>query len=452
MNQIVLTKSKIKLALTLILPIIIYFTSPFALNQNQSLIFACLILAITWWSTGFVNKEFTALLLLGSFILFSSTDLKLIFTLPLSKIFVLIVSSFLLSQGMMNSNIAKRVSNHILIRYCKSSVDLVKMSFVLGVVLMFFIPQPFPRVIILSSIYFDFLNKQEVGNKEKSIILFSIFVASTSTSMILLNGDVVLNYASIQLAGLTPTQGEWIKMMTLPSIIVVILSLVNFLAIYKKELVTQFKKIEVEEEPTTRKEKITVVIMLLTVSFWMLESFHGIQASTVALGGVVAMTLFGIISFKDFIGLNYKLLFFMTTIFSIGKVLVDTGIAQKLSQEMIQYLPGDFSLAYILAIIALVMLTHMVIGSSMTTMAVVLVPLVVVTQGLINPIIVALIVYILVNIHYIIPIHHMSIMIGYANGYYDTKLIYGYGLNLTLMVVLYIVLIYIPWWKFVGVL
>ncbi len=60
---------------------------------------------------------------------------------------------------------------------------MILLSYILGILLIFFIPQPFPRVILVSAFYKEFLKEQQITEDSKSILLFSIFTASTFTSM-----------------------------------------------------------------------------------------------------------------------------------------------------------------------------------------------------------------------------------------------------------------------------
>lgn len=135
---------------------------------------------------------------------------------PLSDNLILVVASYLLSQGIINSKVADKFADYVLRKYCNTSVKLVVMSFILGTVLIFVIPQPFPRVIILSSIYLNFLR----------------------------NSDVIINNAVQGFGYISLTFTEWSTRMTLPSIVTTVIVMLTFIFVFKKNLTYKSKKLK----------------------------------------------------------------------------------------------------------------------------------------------------------------------------------------------------------------
>src|SRR5690554_3919679 len=119
----------IKLICSLLLPLFIVFVQPLGMSLNQSIILGTLILVLIWWTTGIVNRTYASIFLLLVFSIFGSTPLKEIFKFPLSSNFYMIALSFLLSQGIVNSNVANRLSNFILNKYGNTPYKLIFMSF-----------------------------------------------------------------------------------------------------------------------------------------------------------------------------------------------------------------------------------------------------------------------------------------------------------------------------------
>ena len=74
----------------------------------------------------------------------------------------------------------------------------------------------------------------------------------------------------------------------------------------------------------------------------------------------------------------------------------------------------------------------MVIGSAIATGSValpILIPLV--AQAGYNPIVITLILYITVNMHYLLPFHHATMMIGIGQRYYHDQHMFKHGLFIT---------------------
>ena len=133
-------KMKKKLILSLIAPIIILLYQPFGFNTNQSIVCASLLLTITWWVTAVVQKTYASIFLLLIFYIFGSSPLEKIFMFPLSENFVMIILSFLFSQGIINSGIVEKLIEPILFYYIRSIYSLISSVFVFAFILMLIIP------------------------------------------------------------------------------------------------------------------------------------------------------------------------------------------------------------------------------------------------------------------------------------------------------------------------
>jgi di/tricarboxylate transporter len=70
-----------------------------------------------------------------------------------------------------------------------------------------------------------------------------------------------------------------------------------------------------------------------------------------------------------------------------------------------------------------------------------------------SPIVPALLVYTAVALHYVFPFHHVVILLGQGEtGGYSTRQVIKYGLPLTIVVLIIIVLVDVTWWKLIGLI
>lgn len=454
-NKAFISKKTLILLCSLILPLLIILTKPLDMNFNQSIILGTLILVLTWWTSGVVNRTYASIFLLLIFSIFGSTSLKSVFKFPLSSNFYMIGLSFLLSQGIVNSNVANRFANFALKKYVNTPYKLIIMAFMIGILLIFIIPQPFSRVILIASIYQQFLKDKKMPNSSREVLFFSIFVASTSTYMFFLNGDIILNYAALQFGGASVSWMEWVKYMTVPSLFTSLAIGISFALVFKKEL----KNVDisnngyiVEDTAMSSKEKKTIVIMAIVIILWMTEPIHSINAAIITLLGAFAMLIFRIIEFKDFRSINVGLMVFLTAAFAIGSVMNQSGVANIIYSSIVDIFPATYSNLYLFILILTVMALHMLLGSSITTLSVVVPGLIELTQGAIDIIPLTLLIYIAINMHYILPFHHVTIMIGAGNNYYSNNIIIRFGIILTIIIFVVIFGFYIPWWKFINLI
>ena len=98
-----------RLSLSLLpLPALLLFR-PLAFTPRQCLILGILLVVIIWWVTGWVERTAASLVLLAAFFLFSTAPAATILTFPRSENFLIIVLSFLFSQGISNSGLTRRL-------------------------------------------------------------------------------------------------------------------------------------------------------------------------------------------------------------------------------------------------------------------------------------------------------------------------------------------------------
>jgi di/tricarboxylate transporter len=438
--------------LSLFILLLVALVKPFNMTFNQCMVLGALFLVIIWWGTGIVNKNIASLFLIIMFVLFGGTPIEKVFYFPLSSNIILVIASYLLSQGIVKSKVADHFTEIVINRFCDTSKKLVYMSFIIGVGLIFIIPQPFPRVILLSSIYMSFLKQIEMGAKERKIVLFSVFVAATVTSLMFLNGDVIINNAVQEFGEVNISYQRWILLMTLPSLLTTIIIAIAYVKVFKKDLISTIQwKAKKKSDVLDKTGKIALLITIFVVLLWLTESIHGITSSQTAVIGVILMFLAGNISFQDVNVINLSLLIFLTAEFAIGKVLIGSGIAEKMGTSLSTIMPASESIFLLPFLIIVIMALHMIMGSLITALSVLIPTLITLTTGILSSESIVLITTVSVCFHYLMPFHHVTIMLGYGNDYFDNKHVIKFGLVLTLITLIAVLGIYVPWWKFVGV-
>lgn len=111
---------------------------------------------------------------------------------------------------------------------------------------------------------------------------------------------------------------------------------------------------------------------------------------------------------------------------------------------------NPYLLAAIIAVISIGI--HMVLGSVIAVMGIAIPALLIFTEPMsISPIVITLLVYSSISIHYILPFHHLNILVGQGeeNGMYGQKEVLRLGVPLT-AVVFIIVFIEVIYWKLIG--
>lgn len=446
-----------KQKISLIASILVFFTigmlRPLQMTQQQALIVGTLLTALIWWTTGCVKKWITSLLLLLGFSIYGGTPLKSVFQFPLSANFLVIFFAFLFSQSISNSGLTRRLLLPLLQRYVDSVGKFLVFVVLCNVVFIFVIPQPFARVILMAFILGEYLDQVCPEKKAKAALMFSVYCLSMTANMMFLRGDIIMNYAILSFADITLKEGEWFCAMALPTLLLLIVEAALVRVVFSGAVAgVRFLQMEAPEEyePLSRKSKGQLVVILLTVVLMATESIHGIDGWMVILAGSMFMAALGTLRPIDLKSVNYELLIFFTAAFSIGPVLKTNGVADLIFSRFIPLFPAEFGVSYLLLVMTITMVLHMILGSSVTTTSVVVPGILLIANGVAPATALALIIYVAVYAHFLLPIHNVVLMIG--NKDYESTLVTRFGAVTTFLIPAFILSVYYFWWQLIGVL
>ncbi|MCE1254975.1 MAG: SLC13 family permease [Anaerolineae bacterium] len=431
------------------------------------------VFAVIWWVFGVAHPAYTTMLLFLGYILLvgnvqnpdgTTVDMAgqvfRLFTLPLNW---LMVGAFLIAAAVTKSGLAKRVAYFFMIRFAKSYKSIVVLSYVLGFVLSFLIPHPFPRTLLIMAMVGQIIKEAKANEEDTAALGFGVFAAATATSMILLMGDSVLNVAGVGFSKLNVGFFDWIKYMAVPGIVASFLMMGLQLIMFKQTGPFEINRQTIIEDqkkmgPMTRNEKVVSVWIVIALLLWSTDFIHHIDPAWIALGVAVGMALpfIGeILTPADIsTGVNWPIVLFVVGALAIGNVSRATGMAQWLANTILPATPPTNPFAFAGMIGGVTMVLHMVLGSALACMSVVSPPMVeyALKAGW-SPLVPALLVYTAVNIHYLLPFQHVTMLLGAGEtGKYGNKETIRYGIPLTIVCILVMVFVMVPWWMAIGLI
>lgn len=124
--------------------------------------------------------------------------------------------------------------------------------------------------------------------------------------------------------------------------------LAAFMQVFQKDLYGVFASQRgAERFSPGSSEKKTLVIMACIILLWLTEPVHSLDAAKVAAIGAAAMFLQRIIGLKDLKTINLSLMLFLTAAFSIGRVLLFSGVAEKIKAQLLLVLPAADSIWFL---------------------------------------------------------------------------------------------------------
>lgn len=185
----------------------------------------------------------------------------------------------------------------------------------------------------------------------------------------------------------------------------------------------------------TRNEKISIVLLLFTISLWVTTGITGLNSYSVALIGAVLFFVFGIIDWKDAQkNVDWGLIVFFGGALSLGAALLNTGAAEWLIQDMIGLMGSNPStlLIMLLLMIVAVLITQVMSNIALSAILVPLSVTLAAAQG--QPVgIYAVPVAIACSLSFMFPMADPTVAMAYGTGYVKIKEILKAGVPLVII-------------------
>ncbi len=442
------------LALTLIPPALILLLRPLDFSLQQSAVLAALVLSISWWATGAVERTVASAFLLAVFLLVSDAPLTTVLAFPLSENFVMIVVSFLFSQGIANSGLPGKVLQPLLARFAHSPARIILFLLTSSMAGVLVIPQPYSRIIVLSLIYRGYFDGMGLSKELSAALMCGLYYFSVLVNAVMIRGDMVLNGALISMAGQSVGEALWMGYMTVPTLVFILLSALLYRFLFRKVLATFPTGRPGPSAPVelTRLDRRNLLFLAGVVLIWATEDFHPVAGIAVALAATAMMFPLGMLSLGDWRSVNFKLLVFLTAAFAIGGTLRACGVADRLFSPFLPLFPPTFSSGYVAMVAVTAMSLHMVLGSNITTMSVLVPGLMSIGAGVAPPLPLMFTLCVVICGQFVLPLHHVILLLGEGNGSFTLKELLRLALPHTVLALVALFLIYLPWWRLIGAL
>ena len=246
--------------------------------------------AVCWWATGAMHPGYTALALLAGYTLFLDSELvpaATVFGLWTTPTMYLVVGGFLIAKAVEASGLGRRAALAFISRFTRSYGGMVFSCYLLGLLLSFVIPHPWPRSFLLLSVMSHAVRSAGLSQKAAANLKLAVFVASVPASMILLTGDSTLNPLIGGFAGTTVSWLQWLVYMGPPGLLALALTGTVQLLSYRQREAFQLDLVQVRRQladlaKLTRPEMRVIAVMAAAVLFWITDYLHGLHPGWIA--------------------------------------------------------------------------------------------------------------------------------------------------------------------------
>lgn len=422
---------------------------------------ALTLFAVVWWATGATAPVWTTMTLLLGYAALGVAGTETVFGFFTAPLFWLMWSAFLLVAAMTKSGLANRMAVRLLRWWRGGYTRLVVLAYAATLLLSPLVPIPFPRSLLIMAVFDPALKGAGATQRQRAGVGFAVFTSATATSAVLLTGDAVLNGAALQLSGASLTWLEWALHMAVPSLLMAGMMLLTHLALFRpgEHLVPPSAEGPSQMGAMSPAEWRTLVALLMALLLWATDAFHSIHPAWAGLAAVLALALpvagKPVLTVDDLVQrANWPILLYVTGAASIGAVAVETGLAAYLGELLLPVSAPQHPMLLGLLLGGATMLGHLFLGSSLSTMAVMLPVLTGYGQAAGWPVeAVALTVYSAVAMHYVLPFQAVPVLVGAGEaGGYSHRETLRFALPLTLLTLLLVGVIQPIWWHWTGLL
>ena len=455
-----ITKREIGFLAGIAVALIVWFAPLPGIEGNAKLMLAFTLMTVVWWALQIAQNGYTAGVLLALMCIFQLDEPAEIFYAWTGTTMWLVIGAYLIANAVKTSGLGERIAYSYMLRFVTGFRSIIIGIFALTAILSLLIPHPWPRAFLIMAVMAVIIQSSGISKADAVKIGFAVFAASVPCSLIFITGDAVINPLAASYAGGADFV-TWLKVMGVPAIVMSIITLILFLALYRPERDYSIDKDAIRGKladmgKMSGVEVKTIVWVLIAIVLWFTESIHGIDIGwvTFAVGMLMSMPIIGDLNAaKDWSAVPIHVLVFLTAAMAIGHVGADTGMNAWIASFMPTSVPDNmFIIAAI--IVALSFAVHMLLGSVIAVMGVAVPAILAFAQPLgIDPMVATMICYMAVAAHYLFPFQHLNTLVGASpdTGNYTQK--ETLKLGIALIPVLFLMgWVMVGWFGVIGML
>lgn len=369
----------------------------------------------------------------------------------------LMIGAFMVSGVLEQSGLIQRMTTWVLSQGQTRKMN--RLIFSLVQVVSIVIPSTSSRAVILLPLYQQIIAKLP-QHKTFYSLLFPV--------LILMGSNLTLLGAGSHLIGMGLLQAQnkdalsYFEFLYLAAPFGVMIAIISVWVIYRythmSNVSTGVDEQSKISQPYTNHEKKTLILLIITVIFWLTEWLHHIDIAVITFFIALMMTLpvFNMMTFKDSLKfINWNLILFVAAASALGTLLVEYKVIDQLQKSLFSKLTTMTHIhdGIILILICVVtVLSHLMITSH-TTRAVVLIPSFLVLSELyqLNATSVVFIALIGMNYCLTFPVSSKALLVFFeGNAGFSSKQLMKLSLILTPIYIMLMVLFYYCYWQPIG--
>ncbi len=371
------------------------------------------------------------------------------------------LGSLSLGTATVRTGLAQRFAR-FLIRGARGSGDRLYGQMVAMMPLMaILVPSALTRSAMLIPAYEAIFRSHRIerGHRLPRLIMLATATIQIQASTAVLTGGSVPVVAGALLGDLS--WARWFAYMAVPNYAILFIFAGVLFLLYRPGPMPVPVATDVANErtgsiPMTAPEWRALAIISATTLLWLTDGIHGLDPTIPALIGATALFLpvVGVLSWDDFEASSPWTIFLVTgSSLSLAVALNQSGAAQWLADSIVNNLPlADLSLVpLMLALIGMIAFINIILPNRTAVLGITI-PLLMSLAGPLglNPLTVGLIVPIVAQTTVYYPVQLATALVTFRTRHYSAGELFRAGVLLTIVSVLVIFLIALPWWSLLG--
>jgi len=416
------------------------------------------LITIVLWTTETLEPGVTALLSVALLALTGAADsLRAALQGFASPVPYFLVGVLTMGVAVVRSGLAERLARAILERARGRSLAVYLQLVLAFPVLTFVLPSATTRSGILIHIYDEVFALAGVprGADVAKAVMLALSSINRLASTALLTGGITPVMSAAIIGGMS--WSGWFALMAVPYYTNLILGGALTWALYRRGFVRGLPApAAARRRPLSGREWRTIVVILGASALWLTDAWHHLDPALPALLAFVALLLprFGPLVWADLErGVGWANVFVIAASISLAQVLGASGAATWLARLLVGGLPALGGSP--LGVVALLMLGATALRALVPNISGFLalalpIAMSVGRESGLNALVCALVVMITGDAVVYYAAQSTSALVIYERGHVSAGEILGFGLGMTLVAWLAIVLVALPWWTVVG--
>ena len=455
-------KKLIGLLVGILLCVVVCLLPLKGLSWEGQLCLGLTLMTVVWWAAQVAQSGYVSGIYLMLLCLLKVADTSVIFSGWTGSTIWLVAGAYLIASAVRSSGLGERLSYAFILRFVRGWRSIIVSIFALTLILSLLIPHPWPRAFLIMSVMTVIIRSANIPRRDAAVIGFAVFAASVPVSLIFITGDSTINPLAMSYAGEAVSFVDWLKVMGPPALLLSLLTMALILLLFKPSAPVELNLDEIRLAQAAlgkmgQREVRALVWILIAVVLWLTNGITGLDIGWITLLAAMLMSLpvvGEVLGPKDWAEVPVHVMVFLTAAIAIGKVGAATGMNGWIADTLLpSSMPGHpVLLALSIALIAVVI--HIFMGSVIAVMGVTIPAFLSFTAGSgISSLAVISIVYLSVAGHYLLPFHHLNILVGQGeeNGMYTQRETIKISLPLLVALLLTIVAS-VGWWSLLGLI